>query len=96
MIRKILDWIVSLLLRLYNSPIAREMAMTTLKIAAGEFKDALAKTLEAVKEANDKNMTGTQKKNYVLKILKAEFGDIPKSMANYLIESALAMIKQED
>ena len=96
MIRKILDWIVGLLLRLYNSPIAREMAMITLKVAADEFKDAAIKTLEVVKEANgDPSMTSKQKYNYVVKAVKTEFADIPKSVLNQLIENALAVVKKE-
>lgn len=96
MIRKILDWIVSLILRLYHSPIAREMAMITLQIAAGEFKDATLKAVEAVNEVKDKDLTSTQKRNYVLKVLKAEFEDMPKHIASKLLEDALALIKKED
>jgi hypothetical protein len=96
MIGKIIAWIIKTLMSVYYSSIAREMAMTTLKIAAGEFKDAAVKTLVAVQEANGKDdLTSRQKYNYVVRAVKTEYTEIPKSVLNQLIENALALVKQE-
>lgn len=96
MIRKILDWIVAFILRLYNDPIVREVAMTTLKTVAVEFKDAFKNTLVAVQEANTKKLTGEKKKEFVLKAMKDEFSDIPVAVQNKLIEDALAWVNKQE
>jgi len=96
MFRRIMDWLVKLLLSIYNNKTAREMAMSALKTAAVEFKDAAAKTLEAVREANCKNMSGAQKYAYVAARVKGEYTEIPNAALNQLIENAVGILLSED
>jgi len=94
-ITKILNWIVSVILAIYNSPLAKEMAMNVLDIATNQFADAAEFIAQKVREANELPLTSKEKYDWVVVEVKKKFATIPGSTLNQLIEAALALLNKE-
>jgi hypothetical protein len=94
-IRKIIAWIVSALLSLYNNPLAKEMAMNILNTVANEFADVAEHVAARVKEASGMDqLTADEKYHYVVDNTKDVFKDVPSHIINQLLENALAVIRK--
>jgi ABC-type metal ion transport system substrate-binding protein len=93
--KKIVDWLINILLSIYNSPAARKMAINALNVASNAGADMLEHVAQRVKEANGLDLTSEQKYDYVVRNTVDTFKDVSTNTLKQIIEGSVSIIKEE-
>jgi fibrillarin-like rRNA methylase len=93
--KKFIDWLINILMSIYNSPAARKLAINALNVASNSGADLLEHVARRVKEANGLDLTSEQKYDYVVKNTVDIFKDVSTNTLKQIIEGSVSIIKEE-